>query len=84
MIQHIAFNEFLPVVLGKNMIAKFNLLLQKEVLLFRHELAIDLKDDGEILIILGLLEWIRPNGQSRHHVLIRSDSFPFWPHYSAN
>lgn len=31
MIQHITFNEFLPVVLGKDMIAKFNLLLQKDV-----------------------------------------------------
>jgi hypothetical protein len=84
MIQHITFNEFLPVVLGKDMIAKFNLLLQKDVLLLRHELTIDLKDDSEILILLGLLERIRPNGQSGHHGLIRRSSFPFWPHYSAD
>lgn len=84
MIQHITFNEFLPVVLGKDMIAKFNLLLQKDVLLLRHELTIDLKDDSEILILLGLLERIRPNGQSGHHGLIRRSSFPFRPHYSAD
>jgi len=31
MIQHVTFNEFLPVVLGKDMISKFNLLLKKDV-----------------------------------------------------
>lgn len=49
MIQHITFNEFLPVVLGKDMISKFNLLLQKEVYQLNDVLYFKLKLNTNLL-----------------------------------